>query len=152
MRMSNPIRSCAATVVLLSIFAAQGVALSDDKPAGEMWQQTISMEMAGMNMPPRTMQICVPAGKAQEAFSKPQGPGVGGNCSVQDAKHEGNTFTARFICTGKQPSQGTIETIVEGDHVKGTITVAVSGQQMTMKTDAQKVGTACTPQAMPAPN
>ena len=149
MRMSNPIRSCAATVVLLSIFAAQGVALSDDKPAGEMWQQTISMEMAGMNMPPRTMQICVPAGKAQEAFSKPQGPGVGGNCSVQDAKHEGNRFTAKFICTGKQPIQGTIENIFEGDHSKVTMIMSMSGQQMTMKTDSQKVGTACTPRTLP---
>jgi hypothetical protein len=151
MRISNPIRVCAATAAWLSAPGAQGTALADDKPAGEMWQQTTSMEMTGMNMPPHTTQVCVPPGKAQEAFSKPQGPGMGENCMVQDAKHEGNRFTAKFICTGKQPSQGTIETIVDGDHVKGTITVAVSGQQMTMKTDSQKLGTPCTPRAMPGP-
>ncbi len=151
MRISNPISICAASAALLSVLGAPGRALADDKPLGETWQQTMSMEMAGMNMPPRTMQVCVPPGKAQEAFSKPQGPGMGENCTVRDAKHEGNRFTAKFICTGKQPSQGTIETIVEGDHVKGTITVAVSGQQMSMKTDSQKLGTPCTPRAMPGP-
>ena len=149
MRISIPLRVGIVTTGLLSLPGAQGVGWADDKPAGEMWQQTMSMEMAGMNMPPRTMQVCVPAGKAQETFSKPQGPGMGENCSVQDAKHEGHRFSATFICTGKQASQGTIETIIEGDHVKGTITVAVGGQQMTMKTDSQKLGTPCTPSAMP---
>src|ERR1700733_5007197 len=116
MRISNPIRVRTAIIALLSALGAQGVARADDKPAGETWQQTMTMEMPGMNMPPRTMQVCVPPGKAQEAFSKPQGPGMGENCTVQDAKHEGIKFTAKFICTGNQPSQGTIETIVEGDH------------------------------------
>jgi hypothetical protein len=151
MRMSSPLLIVSATFAMLAIPATRLVALADDKPAGETWHQTISMEMAGMTMPPRTMGVCVPPGKAQEALSKPQGPGMGENCSVQDARHEGNRFTAKFICTGKQPSQGTIETIVEGDHVRGTVTLAVSGQQMTMKTDSQKVGTACTPRALPGP-
>ncbi|HEY6455191.1 MAG TPA: DUF3617 family protein [Steroidobacteraceae bacterium] len=151
MRISNPIRAGAATAALLALLGAPGSVLADDKPAGETWQQTMSMEMTGMNMPPRTLQVCVPPGKAQETFSKPQGPGMGENCTVQDAKHAGNRFTAKFICTGEQPSQGTIETIVEGDHVKGTITVAVSGQQMTLKTDSHKLGTPCTPRAVPGP-
>ena len=151
MSISNPLRVRAVTAGLLAVLGAQVIGRADDKPAGEMWQQTMSMEMAGMNMPSRTLQVCVPAGKAQETFSKPQGPGMGENCSIQDAKHEGNRFTASFVCTGKQASQGTIETIIEGDHVKGTITVAVGGQQMTMKTESQKLGTPCTPSAMPAP-
>src|SRR5580704_17215276 len=107
MRISNPISVCAASAALLSVLGTRGSALADDKPLGETWQQTMSMEMPGMTMPPRTMQVCVPPGKAQETFSKPQGPGMGENCTVQDAKHEGNTFTAKFICTGRQPSQGT---------------------------------------------
>jgi hypothetical protein len=69
------------------------------------------------------MEVCVPAGRAQEALSKPQGPGMGENCSLQDAKHEGNKFTAKFICSGKQPVQGTIENVIEGDHSKGTMTL-----------------------------
>ncbi len=151
MRIANQIRVSTAATAVLAVLGAQVVALADDKPAGETWRQTVSMEMAGMTMPPRTMEVCVPAGKAQEALSKPQGPGMGDNCSIQDAKHEGNKFSAKLICTGKQPMQGTIETVVEGDHSKGTMTFSMNGQQMTMKTDSQKLGTPCTPKVMPAP-
>ena len=150
MRISIPIRVGIAATVLLAVVGAKVTVLADDKPAGEMWKETMSMQMAGMSMPPRTMEVCLPVGRAQEALSKPQGPGMGENCSVQDAKHEGNRFTAKFICTGKQPIQGTIENIFEGDHSKVTMIMSMSGQQMTMKTDSQKVGTACTPRTLPA--
>jgi hypothetical protein len=149
MRISNHIRVGTAVAGVLAVLGAGVVALAQDKPAGETWKETTSMEMAGMSMPPRTMEVCVPAGKAQEALSKPQGPGMGDNCSVQDAKHEGNKFTAKFICTGKQPVQGTIENVIEGDHSKGTMTLSMAGQQMTMKTESQKVGTPCTPRTIP---
>ncbi len=149
MRFANQIRASSAATALFAVLGAQVVALADEKPAGEMWQETMSMQMAGMTMPPRTMEVCVPAGKAQEALSKPQGPGMGDNCSVQEAKTDGNRFTAKFICTGKQPMQGTIENVIEGGHSMGTMTVSVNGQQMTMKTDSKKLGTACTPRTMP---
>ena len=149
MRISKQIRVSSAASALLGVLGAQMVALADEKPAGEMWRETMGIDMAGMSMPPRTTEVCLPAGKAQAALSKPQGPGMGDNCSVQDQKHEGNRFTATFICTGKQPIQGTIENIFEGDHSKVTMTMAMSGQQMTMKIDSQKVGTPCTPRSMP---
>jgi hypothetical protein len=149
MRISTQIRHSTAATALLAVLGAQMVALADDKPAGETWQETMSMEMAGMSMPSSTVEVCVPAGKAQEALSKPQGPGMGDNCSVQDAKQDGNKFTAKFICTGKQPVQGTIETVFEGDHSKGTMTMSMNGQQMTIKTDSKKLGAACTPRVMP---
>jgi Protein of unknown function (DUF3617) len=151
MRISNQLRVGGAASALLTILGAQVVALADDKPAGEMWQQTISMEMTGMTMPPRTMQVCVPHGKADETLSKPHGPGMGDNCSVEDAKRDGNKFSAKFICTGKQAMQGTVESIVEGDHAKTTMTMAMNGQTMTMHTDSQKLGTPCTPATPPGP-
>lgn len=150
MRSSSQVRVAGAVTALLAVLGTKVVALADDKPTGELWQQTMSMQMAGMSMPPRTMQVCVPPGKADEALSKPQGPGMNDNCSLQDAKREGNRFTAKFMCMGKQPVQGTVETIFAGDHVTGTMTMSMSGQQMTMKTDSQKLGTPCTPKAMPA--
>ncbi len=54
-----------------------------------MWHQTMSMEMAGMSMPPHSVDICVPQGKAEEALSKPQGPGMGDNCSMQGRQARG---------------------------------------------------------------
>jgi hypothetical protein len=136
------------TAVLI-VVGAQVTALADGKPAGELWEQTTSMEMTGMTMPPHTQEICVPPGRIDEALSKPQGPGMNGNCTVVDARREGNRFTARISCTGKQPLEGTIESVVEGDHARGTITFSMNGQQMTMKTDSHKVGTACTPTWVP---
>jgi hypothetical protein len=150
MRISSQVRLGGAATALLIVLGAQGVARADDKAAGEMWQQTISMEMAGMNMPPRTMQVCVPQGKADEALSKPHGPGMGDNCSVQDAKREGSKFSAKFICTGKQAMQGTVESIVEGGHAKTTMTMAMNGQKMTMHTESQKLGMPCTPPTPPS--
>ena len=149
MRILSQARVCGAASAFLAILGAQVVALADDAPAGELWQATMTMEMVGMSMPPRTSQVCVPKGKAEEALSKPQGPGMGDNCSVQDAKHEGNKYSAKFLCTGKQSVQGTVETIVEGDHAKTTMTMQMNGQILTMKNDSQKLGTACTLKTIP---
>jgi hypothetical protein len=149
MRILSQARVCGAASAFLAILGAQVVALADDAPAGELWQATMTMEMVGMSMPPRTSQVCVPKGKAEEALSKPQGPGMGDNCSVQDAKHEGNKYSAKFLCTGKQSVQGTVETIVEGDHAKTTMTMQMNGQTLTMKNDSQKLGTACTLKTIP---
>jgi hypothetical protein len=151
MRIFTPARVCGAATAFLAILGAQLVALADDSPAGETWQVTMSMEMAGMSMPPRTTQVCVPKGKAQEALSKPQGPGMGDNCSIQDAKQDGSHYSAKFICTGKQSVQGTVDTIFAGDHANTTMTMQMNGQTMTMKNESQKLGTPCTPRAMPGP-
>ncbi|HTY93730.1 MAG TPA: DUF3617 family protein [Steroidobacteraceae bacterium] len=148
MRMLTQVRILAAAASL-AVLGTQPVAQADDKPTGELWRQTTSMQMAGMAMPARTFEVCVPPGKADEALSKPQGPGMGDNCSLQDAKREGNRFTAKFICTGKQPMQGTVESIFEGDHTRTTMTMSMGGQSMVMKTDSQKLGTPCTPKFVP---
>ena len=107
------------------------------------------MEMPGMAMPAHTMEVCVRTGKEDEALSRPQSPTMGDNCSVQDQKHDGNKFTATLICSGKQPMQGTIEVIRNGDHSTSTMVFSVNGTQMTLKTDSQKIGTPCTPKAIP---
>ncbi|MGC1458749.1 MAG: DUF3617 family protein [Steroidobacteraceae bacterium] len=149
MRIFSQARVGGAATAFLAIVGAQVVALADDTPAGETWQVTMSMEMAGMSMPPRTSQVCIPKGKAREALSKPQGPGMGDNCSIQDANVDGTHYSAKFICTGKQTVQGTVDTVVEGDHAKSTMTMQMNGQTMTMKNESQKVGTPCTPKSMP---
>ncbi|MEJ0005189.1 MAG: DUF3617 family protein [Steroidobacteraceae bacterium] len=145
MRIFNQVRVFGAATALLAMIGAHMAAQADDKAAGETWKSTVSMEMPGMTMPSRTLEVCVPPGKVQEALSKPQGPGMGDNCTMQDAKHDGNKFSAKLICTGQRPVEATIETIVEGDHAKTTMVMAMSGQQITMKTESQKVGTPCTP-------
>jgi len=149
MRISRHVRVSTAATALLAVLGAQVVALADDKPAGEMWRLTTSMDMPGMTMPARTMEMCLPKGKEQETLSKPQGPGMGSNCSVQDVKREGNKFSATVMCTGQRPMQGTVESVFEADHAKTTMIMSMNGQQVTMKTDSQKIGTPCTPATPP---
>jgi hypothetical protein len=148
MHKSNTVRVCGAATALVVILGAQVVALADE-PTGQMWRESTTMEMPGMTMPAHTMEVCVRTGKEDEALSRPQGPGMGNNCAIQDQKHDGNKFTATMICTGKQPVQGTIEVIRNGDHSTTTMVLSMNGTQMTMKTDAQKIGTPCTPRALP---
>jgi hypothetical protein len=149
MGIAKQVRVRTAATAVLAVLGAQVVALADDKPAGETWKQTMSMEMPGMNMPPRTLEICVPAGKAKETLSKPQGPGMGSNCTMEDAKQDGNKFTARMVCTGQRPVEGTVEMIFEANHAKTTVAMSMNGQQVTMKMDSEKVGTPCTLKALP---
>jgi hypothetical protein len=147
MHKSSPLRVSGAASALLVILGAQVVALADE-PTGQMWRESTTMEMPGMTMPAHTMEVCVRTGKEDEALARSQGPGMNNNCAVQDQKRDGNKFTATLICTGKQPMQGTIEVIHNGDHSTTTMVFSMNGTQMTMKTDSQKIGTPCTPKAI----
>jgi len=148
MRILSQARVYGAASAFLAILGTQVVALADDS-TGEMWQISTSMQMAGMSMPARTMQVCVPKGKAQEALSKPRGPGMGDSCSIQDVTQDASHYAAKFMCTGKQTVQGTVETLFGGDHAKTTMTMQMNGQTMTINNDSQKLGTPCTPTKMP---
>lgn len=151
MRIFRQARVVGAASAFLAILGAQVVALADDSTGGEMWQVTTSMQMAGMTMPPRTMQVCIAKGKEREALSKPQGPGMGDNCTTQVANQDATHYSLKFMCTGKQAVQGTVDTVVEGGHAKMIMTMQVNGQTMTMTNDSQNTGTACAPKAMPGP-
>ncbi len=102
-----------------------------------------------MTMPARPFEQCIAPGKENEALSKPQAPGMADNCSIQDKKIDGNKFTATLICTGKNAMQGTVEIVHDSDHLAINFSMPMQGQQITMKTDLQKVGTPCTPKAIP---
>ncbi len=143
-------RSARGLVAVWLGLAGLGIAAqADEKPAGELWQQTVTVEMTGMSMPPHTTEVCVPPGRAAEALSRPQGPGLEGPCTLAEGRQVGNRFTARFSCGGQQPSHGTLESVVEGEHARGTISVVTQGRQMTLRTESHKIGTACSPGPVP---
>ena len=76
MRIIRQARVYGAATALLAILGAQVVALADDSTAGEMWQMTMSMEMAGMSMPARTMRNV-----------RAQGQGAGGAVEAPGSGH-----------------------------------------------------------------
>jgi hypothetical protein len=147
MRKFSPVRAYGAAIALLAILGAQVVALADP-PTGVLWRGNTTMEMPGMAMPGHPMEMCIAPGKENETLSKPPAT-MSGDCSVQDQKFDGNRFTAKLVCTGKNPGQGTVEATHDGDHFLSTIVMSMQGMQVTIKNELQKVGTPCTPKAIP---
>lgn len=116
------------------------------KAPGELWRHTVSMEMQGMSMPGQTSEVCVPKGKEKESAALPERS----DCRIYDAQQSGNRYTAKFECTGKDPMRGSMETIQEGDRIRGKMTMQSDGDTMTMRYDMQRLNKACeVPQAPP---
>jgi hypothetical protein len=111
-------------------------ALAQKKVPGEKWRQTMSMEMAGMSMPARTVEMCAPVGKAQEAMSKPDQ----GNCAVSNAVQSGNKYSADIHCTGRDAMDGHVESEFDGKTMRSTMRMKNKDGEMTMKSESTKLG------------
>lgn len=133
----NALLAIASAVLVLSTTPA----LAQKTVPGEKWRNTVSMEAMGMKMPGRTMEACVPVGKANEALARPQDNDS--NCEMYDVKQSGNKFSGKMRCTGKQPMEGTIESESDGNRVKGKMSMTTGGQSMNMTYDGEKLGQAC---------
>lgn len=108
---------------------------------GEKWKQSVTMEMGGMKIPARTMEVCVPIGKAEEALARPPD---NQNCTTSNVKRSGNTFSADIACTGKDAVKGHIESTTEGNRTIGKMRMQMEGMgEMTMNFDSTKLGTSC---------
>jgi hypothetical protein len=135
------------TFRIASAVALAGLALSFAAPSlaqktvpGEMWRQTMSMEAAGMKMPGRTSEICVPIGKAAESLARPQD---NDKCEMSDMKSTANGFSATMRCAGKEPMEGTIDSRTEGNTVKSRMQMKMNDMSMTMNSESTKLGAAC---------
>jgi hypothetical protein len=132
------------TILLVLTVAATtllpGLALAQKKVPGEKWKTTVSMQSAGMSMPARTTEICAPVGKAEESMARPDN---NSNCSVYDTQRAGNKFSAKIRCTGETPMEGSMEMVTEGNTMRGTTNMKMSGMDMTMKYESTRLGTSC---------
>lgn len=137
MKISRRARALAVPCVLLPIVALAQVPPGAKTVPGEKWRTKMSVQMEGMSMPMGTQEVCAPAGRANEALAKPDPK----NCTVSDVKNAGRSFSAKVKCTGKDAIEGTIEQTVEGpDHVSGRMRARMSGDEVTMVFDSQKLG------------
>jgi uncharacterized membrane protein YgcG len=132
----------AAVSALLAIaINAQVMMPGAKKVPGETWRNSMSMEMMGMTMPMPNgnRETCVPIGKAQEAMAAPDK-----DCKVYDTQASGNRFSGKFRCTGQQKMEGTMESVSDGTHVRGTMRARMAdGNEVTMKFDNTRIGKAC---------
>jgi hypothetical protein len=128
-------------VALAVAIGAQPMLPGAKKVPGETWRNSMSMEMMGMTMPMpnANKETCVPVGRAQEAMAAPDK-----DCQVYDTQASGNRFSAKFRCSGKQQMEGSMESVSDGDHIRGTMRArSPDGNEFTMRFDNTRLGTAC---------
>jgi uncharacterized protein DUF3617 len=128
------------TLACAIAFAIPSLSLAQKKVPGEKWKQTVSIEAAGMKMPARTLEVCVPVGKAEEALARPPD---NNDCKMTDVQRSGNKFSGNLHCTGKTPVEGRIEMTTEGNRTVGKMQMQMQGMTMNMNTESTKLGTAC---------
>ena len=126
-----------ALVSLAQIVHAQG--------AGDLYEVTVKMEMAGMpmQMPAITQRNCVKKG-GNDADLVPHQE----NCKVTDVKRTGNRMTFALACTGRDAMKGTGDFTFAGDGYSGQIRLMGKMEnedvQMTQAITGRRIG-ACTP-------
>jgi Protein of unknown function (DUF3617) len=128
--------------VLAAAVVAQPMLPGGKKVPGEIWRNSMTMEMQGMTMPMPGggRENCVPKGNPQAAMAAPPDK----DCKVYDTQFSGNKFSGKFSCTGQQKMEGTMESVSDGDHVRGTMHArSADGNEFTMKFDNTRIGTAC---------
>jgi len=113
--------------------------------AGDLYEVTVRMEMAGMpmQMPAMTHRNCVKKGGSDADLVPHQD-----NCTVTDAKRTGNRLTFAIACTGRDAMKGTGDFTFAGDGYTGQIRLAGKMEnedvQVTQAIAGRRVG-ACTP-------
>lgn len=133
-------------VILLATLACAAVgatALAQQKVAGEKWRMKMSMQAEGFTMPARTVEMCLPVGKTQEAMLN-QSSQENSNCSVSNYRQSGNKFSADMKCTGKDAMEGHVEMEQLGpDSTRGTMSAKTAEGSMKMQYEYTKLGGAC---------
>jgi hypothetical protein len=129
--------------IALASFAcalAGGLALAQQKTMGEKWRTKMSMESEGFSMPARTMEVCVPQGKPEEALMQQDN----GNCSMSNMKTVGNKTSADIKCTGKDAMSGHWEMEkLSASSARGTMDAKTAEMSMKMKYEYTRLGEAC---------
>jgi len=85
-----------AGLALAALVHAQG--------SDELWNMSTRMEVAGMQMPGSSQQVCMKKGE-QRAEDLQQDK----NCKVTEQRVVGNKMTWKIVCTGKDAMTGTGE-------------------------------------------
>lgn len=127
---------------MIACALACGAASAQQKVPGEKWRMKMSMQTEGFSMPGRTMEMCLPQGKAQEASIQQQPEN--GNCAVTNVRQSGNKMSADIKCTGKDAMEGHMEMEKLGENsMRGSMTGRTADVSMKMEYEYTKLGQAC---------
>ena len=131
----------AAGSLSLALGIAASSARSDPAAAGEAWQVTSKMSMAGVpiQMPSQTHRVC---SKPNEAPAENPDP----NCRNSAFARSGNKLSWTVECTGEHPMTGHGEIVYDGsDAYTGNIRFESADGVMTLQLTGKRVGTCQTP-------
>ena len=134
-----------ATLAASALVALAWTQAVHAQAAGDLYEVTVRMEMAGMpmQMPATTHRNCVKKGGSDADLVPHQD-----NCTVTDAKRTGNRLTFAIACTGRDAMKGTGDFTFAGDGYTGQIRLAGKMEnedvQVTQAIAGRRVG-ACTP-------
>jgi len=138
-------RSGKATVAASALVALAWAQAVHAQAAGDLYEVTVRMEMAGMptQMPAITHRNCLKKGGSDADLLPHQD-----NCTVTDVKRTGNRLTFAIACTGRDAMKGNGDFTFAGDGYSGQIRLAGKMEnedvQVTQAIAGRRVG-ACTP-------
>lgn len=128
MHAASRLASALAGLALAAPVQAQG--------PDELWNMTTRMEMAGMQMPASSVQVCMKKGE-QRADNLQQDK----NCKVTEQKVVGNKMTWKIVCTGKDAMTGSGEMTRTAESMDGRMRMKTSdGDEMTVVYTGKRAG------------
>jgi hypothetical protein len=129
------VKTAAAVAWAALGWAASAAAMAQGGP-DELWNMTTKMEMAGMQMPASTQQVCMKKGE-----TRPESLQQDKNCKVTDQKMVGNKMTWKMVCTGKDAMSGSGEMTRSADSMNGRMSMKdKDGDEMTVVYSGKRAG------------
>lgn len=121
-------RTLLATVLLASTATATAA------DTGDLWEVSTRMEMAGMQMPGQSQQVCAPKGA-----QGPEAMGAGEDgCRMRDVSRSAGRFAFHVDCPN---GSGDGEMTYDGDDAYTMrMTMTAEGQQVTMVSAGRRIG------------
>lgn len=130
-----------AAVFVLCVPVVSFAQVAKKGEAGDLWEMTIKMEMAGMpmNMPAQTHRQCLSRQAGDEKYLPARD-----NCKVTQSQRTGNTQRFRMECTGRDAMSAEGEVTHAGTSYTGKMrmTGKMEGQnvEMSQTFSGKKVG------------
>lgn len=128
MNAASRLVSASAGLALAALVHAQG--------PDELWNMSTRMEVAGMQMPGSSQQVCMKKGE-QRAEDLQQDK----NCKVTEQRVVGNKMTWKIVCTGKEAMTGTGEMTRTADSMDGRMRMKTSdGDEVSIVYTGKRAG------------
>ncbi|HEY6940690.1 DUF3617 domain-containing protein [Dokdonella sp.] len=104
--------------------------------SGDRYRVTTTMQMAGMSMPGKPVDVCTARANpvSEQAIPKDK------DCDVQNFRIDGSKASYHIVCTGRNAMTGDGEMETLPDGYRGSMKAQVQGEQITMSYEGKRIG------------